>query len=109
MAQREAQSPDPVYEAVCFHAQQCAEKYIKAFLEEQNLHFPKTHDLILLLHLGQGQLPALDALRQALARLSAYAVAFRYPGTQADSLAAQDALTIAERVRQAVRAEFGMA
>ena len=29
----------------CFAAQQCAEKYLKAFLVEHNVTFPKTHDL----------------------------------------------------------------
>jgi len=35
----------PVYDAVCFHCQQCAEKYMKAVLTERGVHFPKTHDL----------------------------------------------------------------
>jgi HEPN domain-containing protein len=33
MAQRERRAADPVWDGICFHAQQCAEKYIKAFLE----------------------------------------------------------------------------
>lgn len=33
------------YDAVCFHCQQCAEKYLKAFLQEQGHHIPKIHDL----------------------------------------------------------------
>src|SRR2546421_5742031 len=34
-AQRELGAiQDPNYDAVCFHAQQCAEKYLKAFLQE---------------------------------------------------------------------------
>ena len=33
--QREfAVKKDPNYDAVCFHAQQCAEKYLKALLKE---------------------------------------------------------------------------
>jgi len=32
----------PNYDAACFHAQQSAEKYIKAFLQEKNLAVPKT-------------------------------------------------------------------
>jgi HEPN domain-containing protein len=44
-AQRELKAIDhPNYDAVCFHAQQCAEKYLKAFLQEANIAFPKTHD-----------------------------------------------------------------
>lgn len=36
---------------VCFHCQQCAEKYLKALLVSLGVHFPKTHDLRLLLDL----------------------------------------------------------
>lgn len=39
----------PNYDAVCFHAQQCAEKYLKAFLQESGIAFPKIHDLAALL------------------------------------------------------------
>ena len=34
---------------VCFHAQQCVEKYLKALLVTQDLEFPKIHDLVELL------------------------------------------------------------
>jgi len=32
----------PVYDAVCFHAQQCAEKYLKAFLQEHDQDTPRS-------------------------------------------------------------------
>jgi HEPN domain-containing protein len=32
-------------EVVCFHAQQCVEKYLKALLVLKNVDFPKTHDI----------------------------------------------------------------
>ncbi len=32
-------------EAICFHAQQCAEKYVKALLVFRGADFPRTHDL----------------------------------------------------------------
>jgi HEPN domain-containing protein len=51
-AERESQvKNDPSYDAVCFHAQQCAEKYLKARLQEANIFFGKTHDLSTLLDL----------------------------------------------------------
>ena len=37
---------DPSYDAVCFHCQQIAEKYLKARLEEAGLAFARTHDLL---------------------------------------------------------------
>jgi HEPN domain-containing protein len=39
------------YDACCFHAQQAAEKYLKAYLVSRNIIFPKTHDLQLLIKL----------------------------------------------------------
>jgi len=32
-------------DTVCFHAQQCVEKYVKALLTMNGTDFPKTHDL----------------------------------------------------------------
>jgi HEPN domain-containing protein len=32
-------------DTVCFHAQQCVEKYLKAFLVLEGIDFPKTHDI----------------------------------------------------------------
>jgi len=55
MALREAKAVDPVWDGVCFHAQQCAEKYLKAFLEERNMSFGKTHDLVVLLDRSGGR------------------------------------------------------
>ena len=39
----------PNYEGVCFHAQQCIEKYLKAVLQKYGVPFQKTHDLSVLL------------------------------------------------------------
>lgn len=41
----------PITDGACFHSQQCAEKYLKAYLEEQRIDFPKNHNLIPLLEL----------------------------------------------------------
>lgn len=49
IALREVNAPEPVWDGICFHAQQCAEKYLKALLEEQGIPFSKTHDLVYLL------------------------------------------------------------
>ena len=40
---------EPSYDVVCFHAQQCAEKYLKAALLEHQLPFRRIHDLEVLL------------------------------------------------------------
>jgi hypothetical protein len=48
--QRELRSRrDPCFDAVCFHAQQCAEKFLKARLTADGITFAKTHSLTALL------------------------------------------------------------
>jgi HEPN domain-containing protein len=42
---------DPAFGIICFHAQQCAEKYLKALLVWLQIDIPKTHDLTLLARL----------------------------------------------------------
>ena len=42
---------NPNYDAACFFAQQCVEKYIKARLVEADIYFKKVHDLTYLLEL----------------------------------------------------------
>ena len=39
----------PFHAQICFHFQQAAEKYLKAYIIHNNLEFWKTHDLPLLL------------------------------------------------------------
>jgi HEPN domain-containing protein len=45
------QRKQPLYDGVCFHAQQCAEKYLKAFLTRHHIEFRWVHDLDELLRL----------------------------------------------------------
>lgn len=96
----------PNYDAVCFHAQQCAEKYLKALLQERAIPFGKTHNLSLLLDLLQERHPALELLRPVMAILNAYAVEYRYPGESADKEVARQAVKMAEEVKAAVVREL---
>lgn len=54
------------HDATCFHAQQCAEKYLKARLEETGIASGKTHDLVKLLALVLPVEPSWNVLRQDL-------------------------------------------
>jgi HEPN domain-containing protein len=46
-AQREYRARNrPNYDAVCFHAQQTAEKYLKALLQENGKTIPRIHNLV---------------------------------------------------------------
>ena len=103
-AQREIDALDkPNYDAVCFHTQQCAEKYLKACLQEADISFRKTHDLSELLDSTLSIDPTLESLRQDLNSLSAFAVEYRYPGESADLDEAQEAYQKCKNVREIIR------
>ncbi len=108
VAERAMQPPNPIYDAACFHAQQSAEKYLKAFLEQQGILFPRTHDLVQLVELAGESLAELTPLKEALAKLTRYAVEVRYIGVRATEAMAKEALQIAEQVRTIVRAKLGL-
>lgn len=108
VARREIQAADPVWNVVCFLAQQCAKKYLKGLLEEHNVTFQKTHDLLVLLNLSGGTLSELDSLKPQLAHLSTSGIATRYPGTQADEQAAESAMETTEAVRTVIRTKLGL-
>ncbi|HEX8360624.1 MAG TPA: HEPN domain-containing protein [Longimicrobium sp.] len=69
------------FELIAFHAQQCAEKLIKAFLAKNGTDFEDQHDLEYLLGLVRRSDAALlaDELDPVVA-LNRYAVRTRYPG-----------------------------
>ncbi|HEX8639510.1 MAG TPA: HEPN domain-containing protein [Pyrinomonadaceae bacterium] len=71
---------NPNYDAVCFHAQQCAEKYLKACMQEKGIGFRKIHDLEVLLGEILPTEPGWAQLRNGLIILTTYAVEYRYPG-----------------------------
>jgi HEPN domain-containing protein len=94
---------NPNYDGICYHAQQCAEKYLKALLGEAGVAFPRIHDLVTLLELALPFKPVWECHREDLAFLSDFAVAFRYPGDSADRESARDAWRRCRRFRRAVR------
>lgn len=102
LAQLAAGDPLVLPELVCFHAQQAAEKALKAVLRFKQLDFPWTHDLEELLRLVEEAGVALpEAVREA-GFLSVYAVGARYPGywDRIDQQEVDEALREAERVLQ---------
>ena len=48
----------PDFDFICFHAQQCIEKYLKAWIQEANIPLPKSHDLLGLLGLILPTMPS---------------------------------------------------
>ncbi|MFI5381352.1 MAG: HEPN domain-containing protein [Tepidisphaerales bacterium] len=96
------------FDAICFHCQQCAEKYLKARLNEAGIPFSKTHDLGTLLALALPIEPLWAVMDVPLKRLTDYAVVSRYPGTTADRRAATDAFQAASRLREFARNSLGL-
>ena len=97
----------PNYDAACFHAQQTSEKYLKAFLQEPAVSFPKTHSLIKLLEIALPFEESLELQRDLLVQLERYAVRYRYPGESADKDEARAALRAAKVMRNFVRQRLG--
>jgi HEPN domain-containing protein len=101
-------SQPPTHDLVCFCCQQCAEKYLKAILNEQGRSAPRTHDLEDLLSLLLPSHPHLKAFRRGLKFLMQFAVDPRYPGFRASKRQAASALRWAGKVRQACRDLLGL-
>jgi HEPN domain-containing protein len=97
----------PNYDAACFHAQQCAEKYLKALLTQQDLPFRPIHDLEVLLSLIIPVSPDFELIRDLLLLLNDYAVDFRYPGEIATKEEARAAVKAMRAVRAFIRRKFG--
>lgn len=99
---------NPNYDMACFAAQQCAEKYLKASLEEARISFPATHDLVKLLKLILPVKSTWNLLQADLIYLNAFAVDYRYPGVKATKVMAQDAIKSCRRVRKLIRTAFSL-
>ncbi len=99
---------NPNYDAACFFAQQCVEKYIKARLVEADIYFKKVHDLAYLLGLVTGVEPLWASYEQEFRLLTDYAVEFRYPGASADLELAKTVLNICKSFRKTARQSLGI-
>jgi len=98
----------PNYDAACFHAQQCVEKYFKARLVDAGLSFPKTHDLAHLLELLEPIEPFWMVHIEQVRSLTDYSVEFPYPGESADKETARKAVRLCEQIRGIVRQRLGL-
>ena len=90
------------YYIVGFHAQQAAEKYLKAYLTHHQIEFPETHDLKEILALVATKDSRLaDSMEEAII-LTDYAVEPRYPGDFPDPTMdqAKEALRLAGKLER---------
>ena len=108
LAEIGSRSEVPFHDDVCFHCQQCAEKYLKAMLEELGWTIPRTHNLDELLNLLLPSHPTLHPFRRGLIFLTDFAVDTRYPGRKATKRQAASALRWASRIRDACRTVLGV-
>jgi HEPN domain-containing protein len=99
---------NPNYDGVCFHCQQCAEKYLKARLIEAGITFARTHDLLVLHQLVLQAEPTWQGLQPSLITLNPFAIGYRYPGLTATKADAKAAIKDCKNVRRVIRAAFGL-
>ena len=97
----------PNYDAACFHAQQCIEKYLKAILQQHEIPFRKIHDLEILLQSCLEIYPLWQFMQDDMELLTQYAIYFRYPGESADKAEAKLAVDAMKRCRDEILEEFG--
>jgi len=96
----------PTYDLVGFHAQQTAEKALKALLVRHGVRFDKTHDLGQLLEQAEPVAPGTAETLAEAEELTAHAVGARYPGREPplDREEAARQLAVANAVLAHVRA-----
>jgi HEPN domain-containing protein len=84
--------------AIAFHAQQAAEKYLKALLVFHQQEFPKTHDIAELLDILAKVDKHTAAKLASVDELNPFAIEARYPGDlpEIDLQAAKEAVSLAE-------------
>jgi len=101
-AKDEMLTESPATDTVCFHSQQCVEKYLKSFLTYHQKRFGKTHNIAELIKLCKEIDADFEKLYEIKAEsLTLYATEVRYPEEfYFPSLEeAKEAINIAEKVK----------
>jgi HEPN domain-containing protein len=98
----------PSIYGACFHAQQCAEKYMKAILVFKGKFFPMTHDLLILNNLLTQAGILMDITEDELDTLSSFAIATRYPCAKPTLEDAKEAIILAKTIRNFSRDFLGL-
>lgn len=98
------------YAQICFHLQQAAEKYLKAYIIAKNIDLKKTHDLIQLLKGCTKQDEEFNNLRGSVIELNSYYIETRYPdfigiANEPDSKKAMEA---AEEIASLVKSKLSL-
>ena len=92
------------YRLIAYHAQQCVEKILKAFLVFHGIDFPYTHNISRLMELCADHGDWMNEVQEA-DELTPFAITTRYPGED-EKVSREEALRaieIAAKVRDIVR------
>ena len=103
-AERELSFEDPITDTICFHCQQTAEKYLKAFLVYHQIYFTKTHRIMDLLELCATIDSSFKDELEDADNLTDYAVEIRYPDIwlEPEMEDAKEAFEMAKKVKEFV-------
>ena len=82
---------NPLLDIVCYHAQQCAEKYLKGYLVARSIPFKFVHELAYLTRLCVEQEPEFSEIIDIASELQDYATGVRYPDDELDEPTLQEA------------------
>ena len=99
-------SPQP--DSVCYHCQQCAEKYVKAFLTQHDVDFPWIHNLPKLNELCFPIDGSFLQIHGSLEELNPFEAETRYPGHFAQGDDARKAIAAMRKVRKFVRSKLDL-
>ena len=88
------------YSQVCFHFQQSAEKYLKAYIVGNKLEFRKIHELRKLLKICEQKEPAFSSFREEADFLSPFYIDTRYPVHWPSAVSTEEAAKAQEAARK---------
>jgi len=91
---------------ICFHFQQAAEKYLKAFIIANKLEFRPIHNLIELLEISRQREPRIEEIEEDCRYLNPFYIDTRYPvhwPTHYDKEIAIKAKNSAKKIRNWVK------
>lgn len=94
------------YAQICFHFQQAAGKYLKAFIVANHLEFRPVHNLIELLNICKNKNCEIEELEGACHYLNPFYIDTRYPvhwPTHYDKETAVNAMKSAKKIRDWIK------
>jgi HEPN domain-containing protein len=97
-----ATNDEAQFDGVCYHAQQCVEKLLKALCIDHDLEFPRTHDLQKLFEVLRSTYAPLSNIKKELEELTELGAEFRYPDEFASGFEATRALDLCVTCRKSL-------